>query len=280
VNSPTLDAHRRDTLLKTLRSNDFRRALKAIAELRHAREPGLAEAVAQFRAPDEQREVQYHIARVVLGHGVRGLVEAWPVPADPTWRAQLVSEIGQFFRLWHEEAIADLLVAAIEDRSRDVRAKATWPVLAIVRDEWKPTRVTKESQRPDVVAVNTLRAAVTPEQRARVMRAVLAMLKEHRETPYPVLPQLVEILGCTATSNDTAAMEALEALRGQSGEPYHVSYEKLDPSKLDWRERLVAERKGIDPARLKLRIAHRPTGLLDQKVLLEAVRRIQARGRW
>jgi hypothetical protein len=275
-----LDAHRRDTLLKTLRANDFRRALKAVAELRQAREPGLAEVVGQFRAPDAQRDAQYRIARVVLGHGVRGLVDAWPAPADPKWRTELVSEIGQFFHLWREEAIADLLVAAIEDTSRDVRVKAVWAVLAIVRDEWKPKRATRESQRPDVVAVNTLREVVTPEQRVRVMRAVLAMLQEHRETPYPVLAQLVEILGCTATRNDAAALEALEALHGQAGEPYHVSYEKLDPSTLDWRERLIAERKGIDPERLKLRIAHRATGLLDQKVLLAALRRVQARERW
>ena len=118
---------------------------------------------------------------------------------------------------------------------------------------------------------------MTPARRARVARTVVAMLEEHRQARYPVLAELVEILGFTATRNDREAVEALEALRSQSGEPYHVSYEKLDETKLDWRERLVAERKGIAPERLKVRITHRATGL-DQKILIAALGRIQARG--
>jgi hypothetical protein len=73
-------------------------------------------------------------------------------------------------------------------------------------------------------------------------------------------------------------VQALEALVPQSGEPFRVTYEELDERKLDWRERLLAERKGIGPARLAVRIGHHPTGRLDRKVLVVALERIQARG--
>ena len=74
-------------------------------------------------------------------------------------------------------------------------------------------------------------------------------------------------------------MRALEALRPRSGEPYPVTHEALDESKLDWRDRLLALRKGIAPERIKVRIMHRPTGLLDQKRLEAALQRIRARSR-
>lgn len=104
------------------------------------------------------------------------------------------------------------------------------------------------------------------------------MLAQHRQAPCVVLAQIVETLGHTATKDDQAAVQALEALGPESGEPFRVTYEALDESKLDWRERLLAERKGIDPARIKARIGHNPTGLLDRKVLAAALERIQARG--
>jgi hypothetical protein len=70
----------------------------------------------------------------------------------------------------------------------------------------------------------------------------------------------------------------VQALEPQSGEPFRVTYEELDERKLDWRERLLAEGKGIDPARLRVRIGHHPTGLLDRKLLAAALERIQTRG--
>lgn len=66
----TPDARRRDTLLKTVRGGSFRRALKAIAELRAANLPALAEIVGAYRASDEQREFQYQVARIVLDRKV------------------------------------------------------------------------------------------------------------------------------------------------------------------------------------------------------------------
>jgi hypothetical protein len=72
-----MTAPRREILLKTVRGNNFRHAMKAIAELRATDQPALAQIVGAYRAPDEQREFQYRIARIVLAHGVRGLVAEW-----------------------------------------------------------------------------------------------------------------------------------------------------------------------------------------------------------
>jgi hypothetical protein len=275
----TLDAHRRDTLLKTVRGNNFRRALKAIAELRAAHEPGLADVVAAPRAPEAQRAFQYRVARVVLRQGIRGLVAEWGDLADPQWRAELISEIGQFFALWVDEATVDLLLCALEDPIGEVRAKATWGLLGIVREiparERRAARA--ESHRRALAALDLLRGWMTTARRARATRGLVEMLAQHRQAPSVVLSQIVEILGHTATKHDREAVQALEALALQSGEPFRVTYEELDERKLDWRDRLLAERKGIDPARLRARIAYHPTGLLDRKVLAAALARIQAR---
>lgn len=276
----TLDAHRRDTLLKTVRGNNFRRALKAIAELRAAHEPGLADVVAAPRAPEAQRAFQYRVARVVLRQGVRGLVAEWGDLADPKWRAELISEIEQFFALWVDEATVDLLLCALEDPSREVRVKATWGLLGIVREipdrERRAARA--ESHRRALAARDILHGWMTTARHARATRGLVEMLAQHRQAPYVVLAQIVEILGHTETKHDREAVEALRALEPQSGEPFRVTYEELDERKLDWRERLLAERKGIDPARLQVRIGHHPTGLLDRKVLAVALARILARG--
>jgi hypothetical protein len=275
----TIDAHRRDTLLRTVRGNDFRRALKAIAELRAGQEPGLADVVAAHRAPDAQRAFQYQVARTVLGQGVRGLIAEWGDLADPKWRAELISEIGQSFALWVDEATVDLLLCALEDPSGDVRVKATWGLLGIVQEipdrERRAARA--ESHRRGLAALDMLRGWMTTARRARATRALVEMLSQHRQAPSVVLAQIVEILGHTATRHDREAVQALRALEPQSGEPFRVTYEELDERKLDWRG-LLAEGKGIDPARLRVRIGHHPTGLLDRKLLAAALERIQTRG--
>ncbi len=254
----TLEEHRRERLLKTLRGRSFRRALKAVAELRAANDPTLADIVGAYRPPDAQRGVQYRIARVVLARGVRGLVSEWPDLADETWRAELISEIEQALDLWIDEATVDLMLTALEDRSQEVRAKAVWGLKAIL-------------------ARGTLSEWMTPARRSRASRGLVAMLERQPAASEIVLPQIVETLGRTATSDDVAAVRALEALRPRSGEPFLVTREALDESKLDWRERLLAERKGIAPERIRVRILHRPTGLLDQKLLEAALQQIRAR---
>jgi hypothetical protein len=102
------------------------------------------------------------------------------------------------------------------------------------------------------------------------------MLECHRQTPYPVLPQIVEALGYTASKKNQAAIELLEALRGDAGEPHRVSYETVDATNFAWFEKLVTEKKGIAPEQIT-RIIHTPTGLLDRKLLEAALVRIKSR---
>ena len=256
----TLEARRRETLLKTVRGPSFRRAMKAVAELRTANDPTLAAVVAAYRPRDAQRGAQYQIAGIVLAHGVRGLVSEWPDLADETWRAELISEIEQALDLWIDEATVDLVLTALEDPSREVRAKGVWGLRSVLAHE-------------------TLSEWMTPARRARATRDLVAMLEHQLAASEIVLPQIVDALGHTATRDDGDAVRALEALRPRSGEPYLVTHEALDESKLDWRDRLLAVRKGIAPERIKVRIMHRPTGLLDQKRLEAALQRIRARSR-
>jgi hypothetical protein len=276
----TRDAPRRQALLKTLRGKSFRRALKALAELRMGEDPSLVGAIdADEAAADAQRGVQHQIARIVLARGVHGLVQSWPIPADATWRAELVSEIGQSFDLWVDEATVDLFLKALEDESPEVRAKAVWALIGILREIPARERRTArtDSHRRAIAARDRLRGWMTPVRSSRATRGLVAMLEQHRLAPSVVLPQIVEVLGYTATNADREALRALDALRSQSGEPVHVSYEALDESKLDWPEKLLAERRGIAPERIKMRISYRPTGLLDQKLLMATLERIQAR---
>ena len=112
---------------------------------------------------------------------------------------------------------------------------------------------------------------------SEIEQALDLWVHESTQEPYPVLSQIVEVLGYCAESDDGDARQALESLRSVSGEAFHVTHEAVDESKLDWRERLVAQRKGIPADRIRARITHRPTGLLDQAILRAALERIQAR---
>jgi hypothetical protein len=256
--------------------------MKALGELRtRGHDPTLVDVLGAGEAVDAQRGFQHQIARIVLAQGgVPGLVREWPALADPRWRAELVSEIDQALDLWVDEATVDLLLGALEDESRDVGVKAVWALVAVLRDipPRERTSARADSHRRAIAARDTLRGWMTSARCARATRGLVAMLEQHRQTPSVVLPQIVEALGYTATNADREALRALDALRSQSGEPFHVSHEALDESKLDRRERLLAERKGIAPERIKMRIGYRPTGLLDQKLLTATLERIQARG--
>ena len=72
-----MEQKRKQLLLKTVRGNYFRRALKAIAELRASSDGSLTSAGAQTAAPDEQRKFQLCVANVVLQKGIKGLVDDW-----------------------------------------------------------------------------------------------------------------------------------------------------------------------------------------------------------
>jgi hypothetical protein len=119
-----MDEKRKQQLLKTARGTDFRRALKAIAELRASSDAALISAVAQAAAPDEQREFQVRVARLVLQKGIKGLVDAWATLGDAKWRAELISEIGQFLDLWVDKDVIELVLIALSDSDRQVQVKA------------------------------------------------------------------------------------------------------------------------------------------------------------
>lgn len=241
-----MDEARKAYLLKLARGKDFRRALKAIAELRSCND----RAIPLAGGGDEQREFQAAVARLVLGRGVEGLVAGWSSVGSAPWRAELISEIGQFSDLWPEAGVVDLALAALQDASKEVRIKAVWMTLALLR----------------------ARRAMTPAQRSRMTRAMVAML----EDPRPVLAQLVEALGQTATRADETAIARLESLRSGSGEPYRVSHERVQRKDYAWYDKLVMQKKGIDPDEI-VRIKHEPTGLLDRKLLDASLARIKRR---
>ena len=237
---------RKEYLLKLARGKNFRSALKAVAELRTMNDAGLASAVAQGKAPDEQREFQRRVARVVLEKGVEGLVLEWPVLGEAKWRAELISEIGQFLHLWAYPATVELGLAALEDPSREVQIKSIWMFLGFVREpsakERKPEKT--ESGRRYQEAANTLRGWITPAHRSRMTRGFTAMLERHRREPYPVLPEVVELIGYTANKEDLQAIALLEELRLKSGEPYRVSAERVDKSRFEWFENWRWQKKG------------------------------------
>ena len=117
---------------------------------------------------------------------------------------------------------------------------------------------------------------MTPTQRSRMTQALSVMLERHGQTPYPVLPQIVEALGYTACKKNREVIEQLDALCGHAGEPYRVSYETVDAAKFAWFENLVTAKKGIAPEQIT-RIIRTPTGLLDRKLLEAALARIKSR---
>jgi hypothetical protein len=272
-----MDQKRRQLLLKTLRGNNFRRALKAIAELRASSDTALLSAIAQAAAPDEQRKFQVRVATVVLQNGIKGLVDEWSTLGNSTWRADLISELGQFVDLWVDKDIIELVLVALSDPDREVQVKAVWTLLAYLREPSKKEKgaVKSVSQRRFLDGAATVRGWITAAQRSRMTQALSVMLERHRQTPYPVLPQIVEALGYTACKKNQATIELLEALCSDAGEPYRVSYETVDAANFAWFEKLVTERKRIAPKQIT-RIIYTPTGLLDKKLLEAALTRIRS----
>lgn len=256
-----MDDKRRSYLLKLALGKDFRRAVHALAELGAGKVR--AEALVEPKRMDEQRAFQYRVGRIVLEQGLRGLVDAWPSLVEPRWRAELIDEVGP--PLWEDPAQIDLGIAALEDPVKDVRAKAVWRMLWLLRQP--------EGRGRSLEAANKLRAAVTPAQRARITRGLVAMLAGD---PQPVRSQIVELLGYTAHRADRAAIEALEALRGQAGEPYTVSHERIAKEDFPWYTKEILAKRGHDPDEIRS-IHYKPTGLLDAKLLEETLRRIQQR---
>jgi len=273
-----MDQKRKQLLLKTLRGNDFRRALKAIAELRASSDAATASPVAHAAAPDAQREFQIRVAELVLQKGIKGLVDEWATLGDAKWRAELIGEIGQFVDLWVDKDVIELVLASLNDPDRQVQVKAVWTLLAYLREpsDKEKGAVKSASQRQFLDGAATVRGWITTAQRSHITQALTVMLERHCREPYSVLPQIVEALGYTASKKNQAAIELLEALRKDAGEPHCVSYENVDSENFAWFEKLVTARKGIAPEQIT-RIIHTPTGLLDRKLLETALTRIKSR---
>jgi hypothetical protein len=267
-----MDEKRKTYLLKLVRGKDLRRALHAIAELRSADVRAAAEKFAD--SLDEQRQFQLRVARIMLAQGVQGLVESWAALGSVEMRAHLVSEIGQFLDRWTEPAVNELMLAALEDSSRDVQVKGVWALLYLREPARRKAKPRSESERRYLEATAALRAALSASQRARITAALATMLERHASEKYPVLAQIVELLGYSANSSDAAVIEALEALRSQAGEPHTVSYERVQQPDFEWYEKEVLAKRGDDPKEI-IRIKYTPTGLLDAKLLEETLARIR-----
>ena len=180
-----MDEKRKQQLLKTARGNNFRRALKAIAELRASSDATLLSVLAQAVAADEQRKFQVRVARLVLQKGIKGLVDEWATLGDAKWRAELISEIGQFVDLWVDKQIIELVLVALNDFDRRVQVKAVWTLLAYLREPSdKEKRAMKSaSQRRFLDGAATVRGWITTAQRSRITQVLTVMLERHRQTP-------------------------------------------------------------------------------------------------
>jgi hypothetical protein len=266
-----MDEQRKSYLLKLVRGKDYRRALHAIAELHSAGERELDNAA--LKKTDEQRAFQTRVARIVLEKGVEGLVEGWASLGEAQWRAVLISEIGQSLDRWGHPAINELVIAALEDPSREVQIKGVWALLYMRVPAGSKAKARTASEQRYMEGVQRVRASITQAQRSRMTRALAAMLERHRSEKYPVA-QIVELLGYTASKEDAAVIEALEALRPRSGEPHTVSYERVEKPQFEWFDKLVLAKRGHDPDEM-IRIKYTPTGLLDEKVLETALARIK-----
>jgi hypothetical protein len=215
---------------------------------------------------------------VVLQNGIKGLVDEWATLGNAQWRAELISEIGQFVDPWFDKEIIELVLVALNDSDRQVQVKAVWALLAYLREpsDKEKRAVKSASQRRFLDGAATVRGWITPTERSRMTQLLSVMLERHGQTPYPVLPQIVETLGYTACKTNQTAIELLEALSNHAGEPYRVSYETVDAPNFAWFERLVTEKNGIAPKQIT-RIIHTPTGSLDKKLLETALARIKSR---
>lgn len=272
-----MDEKRKAYLLKLVRGKDFRRALQAIAELHSAKDPALTKLVEETPA-DAQRAFQTRVARIVLERGVQGLVDSWVELGDAQWRAYLVSEIGQFLDRWAEPALNELVLAALEDSSREVQIKGVWALLYIREPGGRKLKARTAREERYMQGIEVVRGSITPSQRSRMTRALAAMLERHRTEKYPVLPQIVELLGYTANKEDVAVIESLEGLRAKSGEPHTVSCERAQKPEFEWFDKLVLAKRGHDPDEM-VRIKYTPTGLLDKKLLETTLARIKQNSR-
>ncbi len=267
-------------LARWLRGDDFRQAVKAVAEVRHLDRSSGARLISTITPGDEQRAFQFLIARLVTEGGVRELAARWSDLPSPKWREMLVSEIGQAIHLWVDEGTLELLLAALDDP--EVGRQAVGPLIECMRERSdkerkKVARTLRGKAALD--AWDKMSVWITPARRARVANAVTAALERCADNPKALTwpDKYIELLGHSASRGDQRALTLLQRFRAMAGETRRSQFETLDPHALPWPTAMVAKEKGVPPGTPFVRVWSRPTGLLDLTGLEAAIERIRRR---
>jgi hypothetical protein len=269
-------------LTKRLRGSDFRKALQAVAELRHLEPATGARLIPSSDTPDEQRAFQLLVARLVAEGGVRRLAARWRELPSPDWREMLLAEIGQRLDFWDDAGTVELLLAALNDPHAAVARRALHPLLHCLRERSGKDRKLMAktlSGKASLEAADRMAAWLTPAHRAEIAAAVTAALDRCAGNPKALTwpDDYIELLGLTASRTDQRAIALLEGFRAMAGETRRSKFERLDADNLPWPTSVLAERRGIPPGTPFGRVHSIPTGLLDLKRLEEAIERIRRR---
>lgn len=270
-------------LTKRLRGSDFRKAVQAVAELRHLEPATGASLIPSIDTPDEQRAFQLLVARLVAEGGVRRLAARWRELPSPEWREMLLVEIGQRLDFWDDAGTVELLLAALNDPHHAVARRALNPLLHCLRERSVKERKAMAktlSGKASLEAADRMATWLTPAHRAEIVRALTAALDRCAGNPKAALTwpdDYIELLGLTASRTDQHAIALLEGFRPMAGETRRSKVERLDPDNLPWPTSVLADRKSIPPGTPFVRVHAIPTGLLDLKRLEEAIERIRRR---
>ena len=267
-------------LARWLRGDDFRQAVKAVAEVRHLDRSSGARLISAIPPGDEQRAFQRLIARLVTEGGVRELAARWSDLPSPKWREMLVNEIGQAIHRWVDEGTVELLLAALDDP--EVGRQAVGSLIECMRE--RPDKERKSMTRTlrgkaALDAWDKMAGWITPARRARVASAVIAALERCAGNPKALTwpDKYIELLGHSASRGDQRAFTLLQGFRAMAGETRRSQLETLDPYNLPRATAIVAKEKGVPPGTPFVRVWSRPTGLLDLTGLEEALERIRRR---
>jgi len=269
------------SLSAALGGADFRQAVAALASLRHL-DPAEARArIPEVYAQDEQRAFQIRVARLIADGGIGAVAAAWQELPSAKWRKSLVEAIDRAWLDWDDEGSIDLVIAALEDDisvARIALGSVRWWVAPPTARERKDASKTKAA-RAYMEARDRADSWFTRARRARVTRSLVNILRGYpANRPSLFWPdKFIDVLGHTATREDTEALGLLEGFRQMAGEVHRYEATAHDPSNLPWPTSLLAQRTGIPPGTPMKRVTAIPTGLLDLANLEAAIARIRAR---
>ncbi|MGH8742597.1 MAG: hypothetical protein ACREUN_16865, partial [Burkholderiales bacterium] len=232
-------------------------AYRAIAQLRFPHDASAPQLLSSYKAKDEQRRFQFHLADIVLREGTMGLARRWFTLGTLEQRNQLIGEIEQFWNEWESEGAVEVAITALDEPDDKVRGYALLCVRTALT--WEGTQ-----------------KFITPERRARITQALVRAMARHDEKPMGLfwLEKYVELLGLVG---DASVLARLEKLRPFSGASRRMYTEKLDPENLP----LPFPKKAADiPPGVPVPVAMVSdvgTGLLEIKVLEKALKQIRGR---